>query len=231
MSIFLFLLWIICIIALFIGIIKPNLVIKWGNSEKRNRNKVFKVYGIGFVLLFILFVISLNNTEASTDTHKDTEESITENEKTSDDKVADVKVADDKVAEEKVEEIKSEEELAAEEKAANDKVPTEVPFEKELQEPFELSTGTYVIGEDLQAGKYDIKAVKGSAVLYIYKSLDEYEKGKSYSYDESYALATEDSSAMEYWPESYSTSATNVRLKEGKCLVIDSGLTVKLIEK
>ena len=49
------LLFFVCVIALIIGVIKPQLVIRWGDIQKRNRKNVLKYYGIGLVVSFILF--------------------------------------------------------------------------------------------------------------------------------------------------------------------------------
>lgn len=47
MDILFFLLFLVCFIAIIVGLIKPTAVIRWGNSDKRNRKKVLKFYGIG----------------------------------------------------------------------------------------------------------------------------------------------------------------------------------------
>ncbi len=47
------LMFLACIIALGIGVIKPSLVIRWGGEEKKNRKTVFKVYGSGTVGIFL----------------------------------------------------------------------------------------------------------------------------------------------------------------------------------
>lgn len=52
----------LCIICLIVGIIKPNIVIRWGDLEKRNRKNVFKYYGLGLIVAFILFGISTPKT-------------------------------------------------------------------------------------------------------------------------------------------------------------------------
>lgn len=65
------LLFFVCLIALIIGIIKPQLVVRWGSEEKRNRKSVLKFYGIGVVAMFILFGVTSEGT-------KKTEEAQTE---------------------------------------------------------------------------------------------------------------------------------------------------------
>jgi hypothetical protein len=44
----------ICLIGLFLGIVNPNMVIRWGKLEKRNRKNVIKYYGIGAIVLYVL---------------------------------------------------------------------------------------------------------------------------------------------------------------------------------
>jgi hypothetical protein len=57
MYIVLFLLSILALIAVFIGLINPKIVIKWGKTEKRTRGKVLRLYGLSMILFFILFVV------------------------------------------------------------------------------------------------------------------------------------------------------------------------------
>lgn len=54
-----FLLFIISILVLIAGLVKPNLVIKWGDEKKRNRKSVLMVYGIAIIFFFALFVMSI----------------------------------------------------------------------------------------------------------------------------------------------------------------------------
>lgn len=59
------LLFLLSLISLIIGIIKPNLVIRWGSPEKRNRKNVFKFYGVSMIVFFIIFGISTPSTDIS----------------------------------------------------------------------------------------------------------------------------------------------------------------------
>lgn len=62
------LLSLVSIIVLVIGLIKPELVVRWGNQEKKNRKSVLKVYGLAIIAFFILFSIttpSSNNEEVA----------------------------------------------------------------------------------------------------------------------------------------------------------------------
>lgn len=74
-------LFFISIIILIIGIIKPNLVIRWGDN--RNRKSVFKVYGLAIVVFFVLFIIStpLSSIETIDENGEKNEDTIEETEK------------------------------------------------------------------------------------------------------------------------------------------------------
>ena len=106
------------------------------------------------------------------------------------------------------------------EKDKNVKVKNE---DKEIQEPFELSAGVYVVGEDINAGKYDIIAIQGGSNVFIYSSYEEF-------YNDGYAkfgyiLGIEQDYDM------YSEKASNIRLSNGEVLEIHSGLVVEMVEK
>ena len=67
MSNFIIILFFLCLICLMIGFIRPELVIRWG--EKRDRKRVLIYYGIGLILIFVLFGVTLpkdSNTSTST---------------------------------------------------------------------------------------------------------------------------------------------------------------------
>jgi hypothetical protein len=53
----------VCIIGLFIGLIKPNLVIRWGDQGKRTRKSVLKYYGIGILVFLTLSTIFSGGAE------------------------------------------------------------------------------------------------------------------------------------------------------------------------
>lgn len=55
-----FMLFILCFIALIVGLINPSFVIRWGKPAGRNRKKVIKLYLIGLILLYIVFSDSLD---------------------------------------------------------------------------------------------------------------------------------------------------------------------------
>ncbi|MBP1934405.1 hypothetical protein [Ammoniphilus resinae] len=45
-------------LAIFIGLISPKVVIRWGSDESKTRGKVFKQYGLATLLFFILMVVT-----------------------------------------------------------------------------------------------------------------------------------------------------------------------------
>lgn len=83
---------------------------------------------------------------------------------------------------------------------------------------FELSTGTYVVGEDIQAGKYDISVLDGFGTIKIWESLDDYNNGGFRK--ENYYLSASDGDTV-----------SNARLYDGYCVVVDSGLDIFLTDK
>ncbi|MGD9678308.1 MAG: ComEC/Rec2 family competence protein [Vulcanibacillus sp.] len=67
MDILFFLLFLLSFVAIIIGLIKPTAVIRWGNPDKRNRKKVLKFYGIGLIIFLGVFVLSVDNIDATED--------------------------------------------------------------------------------------------------------------------------------------------------------------------
>lgn len=63
MDMLFFLLFVLSIIALIIGIIKPDLVVRWGEVEKRNRKNVFKFYGLAIIIFFFLLIFSIPSVD------------------------------------------------------------------------------------------------------------------------------------------------------------------------
>ena len=132
------LLALICLICLPIGLIKPSLVIRWGEMEKRNRKKVLKYYGLGFIVTFILFGVTspkAANTDSKSTTAK-VESTVKEQpkEKTEEEKAADEakKKADEEAkakadADAKKAKEETDAKIAAEKaaKAAKDNIPKE----------------------------------------------------------------------------------------------------------
>lgn len=64
LAIFFTLVFLLSLICLLIGIIKPNLVISWGKVENITRGKVFKYYGITLIITAIMFVPAINFYES-----------------------------------------------------------------------------------------------------------------------------------------------------------------------
>lgn len=89
------LLSLVSIIALVIGLIKPELVVRWGNPEKKNRKSVLKVYGLAIIAFFILFSITTpsSNNEEVAEVETELEENIDNDEEVEEDKLESVSLA------------------------------------------------------------------------------------------------------------------------------------------
>ena len=83
------LLFLLSLLALFIGIIKPNLVIRWGETEKRNRKNVLKIYGLVLIVSLILFGVSLPPSDSKdlVDASTDKDNAVKEEEKKEKEKI------------------------------------------------------------------------------------------------------------------------------------------------
>ena len=88
------LLFLACIIGLILGLIKPTMVLKWGDLEKRNRKSVLKYYGIGLIVTFILIAAfapkTTNTGDKSTTAKVETTVKEEPKEKTEEEKAAEV---------------------------------------------------------------------------------------------------------------------------------------------
>jgi hypothetical protein len=74
------LLFLLCFMALIIGLIKPKMVVRWGAQDKRNRRSVLKYYGIGLLLFFVLTGVFGGNTDNATDSGKEIESNTAQEE-------------------------------------------------------------------------------------------------------------------------------------------------------
>lgn len=101
------LLFFVCLIALIIGIIKPQLVVRWGSEEKRNRKSVLKFYGIGVVAMFILFGVTSEGTKKTEEAKTEAKLAKAEQKKelTAEEKAAAEQAAAEKAAKEEEERI------------------------------------------------------------------------------------------------------------------------------
>ncbi|EJS62459.1 hypothetical protein ICE_00207 [Bacillus cereus BAG1X1-2] len=111
------LLFFVCLIALIIGIIKPQLVVRWGSEEKRNRKSVLKFYGIGVVAMFILFGVTSEGTKKTEEAQTEAKPAKAEQKK---ELTAEEKAAAEQAAAEKAAAEKAAAEKAAAEKAAKE---------------------------------------------------------------------------------------------------------------
>ena len=137
MDIILFLISFACIIALIIGMIKPSLVIRWGNCSKVSRASVLKYYGAGFFIAFILFIIVIPKEDISETTSNEIENEIKVEapviEKTAEEKAEEEKIANEKAETKKAEEAEkvAQAEKSRLEKEAQDKIIADAKAEAE----------------------------------------------------------------------------------------------------
>jgi hypothetical protein len=54
---------IVCFIALLLGMIKPVWVLKGDTVQNKTRGKVFLIYGLGMVALFVVTIMTLPETD------------------------------------------------------------------------------------------------------------------------------------------------------------------------
>ncbi|MFJ1106560.1 hypothetical protein SNE23_04710 [Bacillus sp. RA(2023)] len=136
------LLFFVCLIALIIGIIKPQLVVRWGSEEKRNRKSVLKFYGIGVVAMFILFGVTSEDTKKTEEAKTEAKPAKAEQKKelTAEEKAAAEQAAAEKAAAEKAAAEKAAAEKAAAEQAAAEKAAAEKAA-KEEEERIGYETG------------------------------------------------------------------------------------------
>ncbi|PFK30603.1 hypothetical protein COJ18_27680 [Bacillus cereus] len=136
------LLFFVCLIALIIGIIKPQLVVRWGSEEKRNRKSVLKFYGIGVVAMFILFGVTSEGTKKTEEAKTEAKPAKAEQKKelTAEEKAAAEQAAAEKAAAEKAAAEKAAAEKAAAEQAAAEKAAAEKAA-KEEEERIGYETG------------------------------------------------------------------------------------------
>ncbi|MEC5305940.1 hypothetical protein [Bacillus thuringiensis] len=121
------LLFVVCLIALIIGIIKPQLVVRWGEEGKRNRKSVLKFYGIGLIAMLVLVGVTADDTKKAEETKTVAKPAKVEQKKelTAEEKAAAEQAAAEKAAAEKAAAEKAAAEQAAAEKAAAEKAAKE----------------------------------------------------------------------------------------------------------
>ncbi|MGG2016418.1 hypothetical protein [Bacillus sp. S10(2024)] len=132
------LLFLVCLVALVVGMIKPQLVVRWGDTEKRNRKSVLKYFGIGLIVLFVLLGATSSHEEKNSSSKS---ASVTQKkELTAEEKAAAEKAAAEKAAAEKAAAEKAAAEKAAADKAAAEKAAAEKAA-KEEEERIGYDTG------------------------------------------------------------------------------------------
>lgn len=136
------LLFFVCLIALIIGVIKPQLVVRWGAVEKRTRKSVLKFYGIGLIAMFVLMVATANDTKKTEEANTEAKPAKAEQKKelTAEEKAAAEQAAAEKAAAEKAAAEKAAADKAAAEQAAAEKAAAEKAA-KEEEERIGYETG------------------------------------------------------------------------------------------
>ncbi|MGH0596160.1 hypothetical protein [Bacillus mycoides] len=136
------LLFFVCLIALIIGVIKPQLVVRWGAVEKRTRKSVLKFYGIGLIAMFVLMVATANDTKKTEEANTEAKPAKAEQKKelTAEEKAAGEQAAAEKAAAEKAAAEKAAADKAAAEQAAAEKAAAEKAA-KEEEERIGYETG------------------------------------------------------------------------------------------
>ncbi|PFV75934.1 hypothetical protein COL02_19705 [Bacillus thuringiensis] len=136
------LLFVVCLIALIIGIIKPQLVVRWGEEGKRNRKSVLKFYGIGLIAMLVLVGVTADDTKKAEETKTVAKPAKVEQKKelTAEEKAAAEQAAAEKAAAEKAAAEKAAAEKAAAEQAAAEKAAAEKAA-KEEEERIGYETG------------------------------------------------------------------------------------------
>lgn len=151
-SVFSFLLF-VSFVALIIGLIKPTLVVRWG--EEKTRKKVIKVFGAATVLFLVL---SIGTTPESTPVQKATIAQDQNSEKAKISAEADAK-----------EEAESSKKLEEQNEKAEPAEPETAAFVNTAVSA-ELFTGDFEVGTDVEPGRYVITCGSGSGNLFVYNN-------------------------------------------------------------
>ena len=84
-----------------------------------------------------------------------------------------------------------------------------------------MSAGTYTVGEDIQPGKYDVKAISGMGNFFVYGN------GSKYNLKANQAFSSTESQSYGIFGSTYN----NLQLNKGDVVETNSNLVVKLISK
>lgn len=162
-DLFLFLLGLFVII-LIVGLVKPKLVVRWGDKEKRNRKSVLKYYGLGILVLFILASITMPS--------EDNKDEIADNNK-------------EEIEEAKKDEVKEEEEVEEEvenEIKDNDlfnKVYYKIASRDQVHEKnaviVYLEANDFIFDEDIELNSFKVEDDKTEDSDYVYIKFEEIE--------------------------------------------------------
>ncbi len=91
----------------------------------------------------------------------------------------------------------------------------------------ELSTGEYIIGEDIPAGKYNLKGISGYGFVYVYKNEKEYTND---SYPDN-LINMCGGETVETLSNMYSETYSNLNLKSKQYLVIKGAIKIQFTNK
>ena len=101
-------------------------------------------------------------------------------------------------------------------------VSSEVQQDISAGEAIELETGTWIVGEDIPAGKYDMTCTSGAGSVYFYNSYEEM-KTEKYSFTETYYMGSEAQrirfkDSEEKYYSIFTRIVNNIRLEDGNCV-------------
>lgn len=91
----------------------------------------------------------------------------------------------------------------------------------------DLTVGEYLVGDDIKAGKYDLKGVQGWGIIYVYSNEKDYIDDKLWK--KSINLCGPDTE--DALSSLYTTGYKNLTLRKGEYVVIGNALTVNFKSK
>lgn len=93
-------------------------------------------------------------------------------------------------------------------------------------ETITLATGTWIVGEDLPAGTYDMICTSGAGSVYFYNSYEDKENEK-YSFTETYYMGSEAQrirfgDSEEAYYGMFTKIVNNIHLEDGNCIYTEA---------
>lgn len=106
----------------------------------------------------------------------------------------------------------------------------EIPSESDEENETIISVGVYLIGEDIEPGKYDLRAIKGTGNVKLYNTYEEYSNDEiGYDAFQDYDVLTAGASRGLLNEDVCTDVISNIRLEEGQCLIVESGLELTIV--